>query len=59
MYVMQQLTKNAPKILHSKVCFKAFCEANLKIGISVLISQNGTLTVALSGLRPYRKERRR
>lgn len=33
-----QLTETALKILHSKVHFKAFCEAVLKIRIFALIS---------------------
>ncbi|MBA7632257.1 hypothetical protein ES703_39800 [subsurface metagenome] len=42
----QQLTETAPKNLHSKGCFKVFCEAKLKMGIFGLIPGFGKLTVA-------------
>jgi len=39
--------KIALKILHSKVCFEAFCETKMKICTFGLISRFRNLTVAL------------
>lgn len=45
----QHLTETALKILHSKGCFEAFCDAKMKICIFALISCFGDLTVAQTG----------
>lgn len=50
MYHAQQLSKTAIKIRHSKVCFKAFCEAKIKIRGFALILTFGCLTVARGGI---------
>jgi hypothetical protein len=45
----QHLSSIALKILHSKICFKAFCETKMKICTFGLISCFGDLTVAQTG----------